>query len=90
MTREIVRLLLERDYKKGTDQLYFDLKKESDLKAQDNEINVEVKSADDVLHFLNYLEVVHSMTVESLDDLYFKEKGLHIGEMVYLNLGIQP
>lgn len=51
-------------------------------------ISIEVKSADDVLSFLNFLHIQHVETAKTLNDKFHIEKGYFISDEVYLVIAV--
>ena len=88
MSKGLSSLLVEKGYNPTKSKLDYKLVKKQDCLDNDDLVCVEVKSAKDVIDFLNYLRVTDLPTEKEIDNLYFKDDTLKTEKSIYLNLEI--
>lgn len=89
MTRQISQIFKSKNVDiNDSKNLMYDIFIEPEIKeTKDQILGIEVKSAEDVLSFLNFLKIKHTETVKTLDDRFHIEKGYYVGDKVYLVIG---
>ncbi len=88
MSKGLSSILVEKGFSPTKSKLDYKLVKKQYCDDNDDSVCVEVKSAKDVIEFLNYLRVDDLPTEKEIDNLYFKDDNLKTEDFIYLNLEI--